>query len=65
MNMNGGFPPLRYVNNDKNNIKDAKKERYYNASSLKDLNIKHILASNVVKPMIDFDKNQVEVINSL
>jgi len=63
--MNGGFPPLRYVNNDKPNIKDAKKERYFSAPSSKDLDIKHILASNVVKPMIDLGKNEVEVISSL
>lgn len=64
MNMNGGFPPLRYVDTNKNNIKDAKKERYY-APSTKDLDIKHILASNVVKPMIDLGKNEVEIISSL
>ncbi len=63
MNMNGGFPPLRYVE-DKKNIKDAKKERYY-APNVQNLDIKHILSSNVVKPMIDLGKNDVEVISSL
>ena len=65
MSMNGGFPPLRYVDTNKHNIKDAKKERYFSAPSTKDLDIKHILASSVVKPMIDFGKNEVEVISSL
>jgi hypothetical protein len=65
MNMNGGFPPLRYVDKNKHNIKDAKKERYYSAPSTNDLDIKHILANSVVKPMIDFGKNEVEIISSL
>ena len=65
MNMNGGFPPLRYVDTNKHNIKDAKKERYFSAPSTKDLDIKHILASSVEKPMIEFGKNEVEVISSL
>jgi hypothetical protein len=63
MNMNGGFPPLRYIK-DKNDIKDAKKERYY-SPNVQNLDIKHILSSNVVKPMIDLGKNDVEVISSL
>ncbi len=63
MNMNGGFPPLRYIK-EKNDIKDAKKERYY-APNVQNLDIKHILSSNVVKPMIDLGNKDVEVISSL
>lgn len=61
MPINAGFPPL---STDKKEIKEIKKERAF-ASKPTDLDIKHILKSSVSKPMIDINKNDIEVINSL
>lgn len=61
MPINAGFPPLF---TDKKEIKEIKKERAF-ASKPTDLDIKHILKSSVSKPMIDINKNDIEVINSL
>jgi hypothetical protein len=62
MPINAGFPPLSIEH--KKEIKDIKKERAF-ASKPTDLDIKHILKSSVIKPMINLNKNEVEVISSL
>ena len=50
MSSNGGFPPLKIIKKEKNDIKPnkVKKERL--------LNIKSILSDSIVKPMIDLNK---------
>ena len=61
MSINAGFPPLSI---EKTEIRNIKKERAF-ASNPIDLDIKHILKSSVIKPMININKNEVDVINSL
>jgi hypothetical protein len=53
---NGGFPPIQIIK--KNNKK-------INIISKKDLNIKNILTDKNIKPMIDINKNNIDVIESL
>ncbi len=50
MSSNGGFPPLKNIKKEHNEIKKTKvkKERL--------LNIKSILSDSIVKPMIDLNK---------
>ncbi len=55
---NGGFPPLK-----KKTIKGKKIERH-SAPKIANVDIKHILSSNVVKPMINLTKNEVDVIDN-
>lgn len=62
--MNGGFPPLRNIDNHKD-IKHATKDRFFSATINKNLDIKQIFASNVEKPMIDLGKKEVTIISSL
>jgi hypothetical protein len=60
MSSNGGFPPLKNIKKDNNQIKQTKvkKERL--------LNIKSILSDSIVKPMIDLNKPQSDkVIDTL
>ena len=56
---NGGFPPLK-----KKTTKGKKIERNF-TPKIANVDIKHILSSNVVKPMINLTKNEVDVIESL
>ena len=59
---NGGFPPIQYIEKDKETI-EFKKERLYAPSYKKPLDIKNILALSVKKKMIDIEKNTINVIN--
>ncbi len=61
---NGGFPPIKYINNTKNENKEIKKERFF-SPNIKALDIKQILSSSVNKPMMDINKNKVDIIDSL
>ena len=64
MSSNGGFPPLKIIKKNDNN-KELKKERHFKSNNI-NLNIKNILSSSVVKPMIDLNKQPVEkVIDTL
>ena len=63
MNVNGGFPPIKYIVK-KNDMKEMKKERFF-SPNVKELDIKHILSLSVTKPMIDINKNTVDIIDSL
>ncbi len=56
---NGGFPPLK-----KKAIKGKKIERHF-TPKIANVDIKHILSSNIVKPMINLTKNEVDVIDTL
>ena len=60
---NGGFPPLKFINEEKI-TKTIKKERHY-APKIKELNIKNILSQSIVKPMIDLNKQKIDIISSL
>ncbi len=60
---NGGFPPLKFIKEDKID-KTIKKERYY-TPKIKELNIKNILSQSIVKPMIDLNKPKIDIISSL
>lgn len=55
---NGGFPPL------KKKVKGKKIERHF-SPKVANVDIKHILSSNIVKPMINLTKNEVDVIDTL
>lgn len=61
MSSNGGFPPLKIIK------KNDTKERHFKPKNINiNLNIKNILSSSVVKPMIDLNKQSVEkVIDTL
>ena len=67
---NGGFPPIKYINKDNKSKKEDKdnkefkKERFF-APQVNNLNIRNILSDSIVKPMIQLDKNRIEVIESL
>jgi hypothetical protein len=67
MSSNGGFPPIKYIDNskklDKKN-KRFKKERFFN-QPVKDLDIKKILNQSVIKPMINLEQNKIDIIDSL
>ena len=58
---NGGFPPIQYIEKEKEMI-ELKKERLYAPSYRKPLDIKNILALSVKKKMIDIEKNTIDVI---
>ncbi len=66
MSANGGFPPIKKIidKTEKKEEIQLKKERLYNAPK-ENLDIKHILASSVVKPMIQVNKNELDIIDSL
>jgi hypothetical protein len=61
---NGGFPPIKYIeeNKDETDI-PLKKERYY-APVRKMVDIKHILSLSVKKQMINLERNKIETIDS-
>jgi hypothetical protein len=60
--VNGGFPPLKLISEKKEKI--LKKERGI-SSNINNLNIKNILSSNISKPMIDLNKSDINIIDSL
>ena len=62
MPANGGFPPIKYIK--KENNKTVKKERFF-SPNVKELNIKEILTSSVIKQMVDFNKTKIDVVDSL
>jgi hypothetical protein len=64
MTANGGFPPIKYIKKEYKNDKTIKKERFF-SPNVKELNIKDILASSVIKQMVDQNKNKIDVIDSL
>ncbi len=67
MSSNGGFPPIKYINNSKNldkKDKTLKKERHYSVSH-KELDIKKILNQSIVPPMIKLNQQKIEIIDSL
>ncbi len=67
MSSNGGFPPIKYINNSKNldkKDKTLKKERHY-TQTLKELDIKKILNQNIISPMIKLDQHKLDIIDSL
>lgn len=59
--VNGGFPPLKLIIEQK---KTLKKEREIPAV-VSNLNIKNILSSTISKPMIDLNKSDINIIESL
>jgi hypothetical protein len=61
--MSAGFPPIQYIEKDKETI-ELKKERLYAPSYKKPLDIKNILLLSVKKKMIDIEKNTINVINT-
>jgi hypothetical protein len=61
MTVNGGFPPINIKNKSKDKSKDKNKAKSNNIN----LKIKNILSESNVKPMIEFDKPKIEVINDL
>lgn len=63
MSTNGGFPPIKNIKTN-DSKKDIKKERFF-ATQSKQLDIRNILSSSIVKPMIDLNKNEVMIIDSL
>lgn len=63
MTANGGFPPIKYIKKEHYD-KTFKKERFF-SPNVKELNIKDILASSVIKQMVDLNKTKIDVIDSL
>jgi hypothetical protein len=67
MSGNGGFPPLKMIekdinNNLKSNKKESKKERFF--SDKKNIvNINQII-SEVKRPMIEMNKEEIKIIDS-
>ena len=65
MGINGGFPPIKYIKKEyKYDDKQIKKERFF-SPNIKELDIKQILTSSINKPMININKNTIDVIDSL
>jgi hypothetical protein len=62
MPANGGFPPIKYIKKETN--KNVKKERFF-SPNVKELNIKDILTSSVIKQMVDFNQTKIDVVDSL
>jgi hypothetical protein len=61
---NGGFPPIKYCKNTKDNKKDFTKERYFASS------INQIFSSKNIKPLVidiskNNDTNEINEINEL
>ena len=65
MSKNGGFPPIKYIEEKKNNKQEFKKERYFAPQTSKHLDIKQILSQSIKKQMIDLNVNTIDVIKSL
>ncbi len=63
MSANGGFPPIKLIEK-KETKKDVSKERFF-APLVKNVDIKKILTTNIVKPMIEVQRNEIDVIESL
>lgn len=63
MSSNGGFPPLKLIKDDNKPSKIIKERAY--SSSTKNVDIRHILSESIVKPMIELNKNEVNIIDSL
>lgn len=69
MNINGGFPPIEYINIEDTKIinkNELKKERFYAMIPKKNLNIRQILNKNISikQNMINSPKPDVEIIKS-
>ncbi len=65
MSKNGGFPPIQYIEEIKDNKQEFKKERFFAPETNKHLDIKHILSQSIKKQMIDLNVNTIDVIKSL
>jgi hypothetical protein len=62
---NGGFPPIKYIEEIKDEKKETlKKDRLYAPVVKKNVDIKHILSLAVKKQMINVDINRIDVIQS-
>jgi len=61
MTSNGGFPPLKIIKKNDNKEKHVKSKKSHKLNNI-NLNIKNILSSSVVKPMIDLNKQSSEII---
>tara|TARA_A100001015_G_scaffold120828_1_gene133948 strand:+ start:2250 stop:2438 length:189 start_codon:yes stop_codon:yes gene_type:complete len=59
---NGGFPPIKIIKKDKNE-KIEKRDRFFKQKK-NIVNISQILES-VKKPMIDLNKEKINIIDSL
>lgn len=60
---NGGFPPIKTIKKDNNKKMDTK-ERFYKQKKKNIVNISEILES-VKKPMIDLNKDKINIIETL
>ena len=64
MSSNGGFPPLKLINNDKDkNIEKKEKERsFINKNNIVQIND---IIKNVKNPMINLNKEEIIIIDDL
>ena len=58
---NGGFPPIKYCEEKKVKKIDSKKERLFESKSEKDINIREILSSSKMKPIIDLSTKKEDI----
>ncbi len=63
MSANGGFPPIKLIEK-KETKKDITKERFF-APVVNNVDIKKILTTSIVKPMLDVKQNEINVIETL
>jgi len=67
MKANGGFPPIN-INKKKDSSSSSsssEKSKSKQKSININLKIKNILSDSKIKPMIELDKKQIEVVNDL
>ena len=59
---NGGFPPIRYIDLKKGK-KEIKKERYFSAEQIKNVDIRNILKKEKSQPVINLEQKDVDVVD--
>ena len=57
---NGGFPPIKFCDNNKEKDIKLTKERHF-SSSIKNINIRKILNNNTKKPLIIIDDKENDI----
>jgi hypothetical protein len=62
--INGGFPPIKYKNNEKD-IKTSsnKKERFFSNAPKQNINIRQLLTTNNKELVIKVDQNKEDIMD--
>lgn len=62
---NGGFPPLLEINKNIKKDKKSKKDRFYISNTYKNIVKINDIIDNIKKPMIEMNKEEIKIIDSL